>query len=232
MDVKKIKKVLNNKMMQLHDIVADMDGLLTELEDDYYRVSIFGSARIQENSDIYKQCYQLAFELGKEGADIVTGGGPGLMEAANKGSQDASNATRSIGLAIELPFESDANQHLDIKHEHKRFSSRLDEFMRLSHSIVVMPGGLGTVLELVYTWQLIQVGHIKPRPMILLGKDMWGGLVDWIKSVPTQRNLMSESDFDCLKITDSVEETIDFLRPDITKFNQARLEKIKQNAKK
>ena len=101
--------------------------------------------------------------------------------------------------------------------------------MRLSHAIIVMPGGLGTILELVYTWQLIQVGHIKPRPMILLGEDIWGGLVDWIKNVPTKRNLMSESDFDCLKVTDSVEETIELLRPDIKKFNQFKQERINKS---
>jgi len=215
---KKIKKLLNKKLHQLNEIVADISDTLTGLETDFYRVSIFGSARINESSPIYQDCYNLAYELGKEGVDIVTGAGPGIMEAANKGSKAASNATKSIGLAIQLPFESDANAHLDIKHEHKRFSSRLDEFMRITHSVVVVAGGVGTLLELFYTWQLMQVKHIAPRPFLLYGKDMWQGLMDWIEKEPLGRELISQGDFDSIKIVDSVEEVLEILKPEIDAF--------------
>ena len=218
-DNKKVKKILGKKMFQLNDIVADINGLLTEMETEFYRVSIFGSARIEADSEVYKQCYELAQALGKLGVDIVTGGGPGLMEAANKGSKEASTTTKSIGLAIELPFEADSNAHLDIKYAHRTFSSRLDEFMRLTHAVVVMAGGIGTLLELLYTWQLIQVDHIKPRPIILLG-DMWQGLVDWLREEPLARGLISESDMQNIQIVQSVDEVIELLKPELEAFQK------------
>jgi len=214
---KSIRKVLNQKIHQLNDIIADIDVLLTSMENEFYRVCIFGSARIKEDSTLYKQAYTLATELSKRGVDIVTGGGPGLMEAANKAAKDVGKTGRSIGLPIELPFESDANNHLDVKHNHKRFSSRLDEFMRISHAVIVTPGGIGTVLELFYTWQLMQVNHIKPRPIILMG-EMWDELLVWMKQWPLKENLMSESDFDQIYICKDVADVIAILEPKIMTF--------------
>ena len=171
---KKARKVLNKKIIQLNDIIADIDSLLTDLEVDFFRVSIFGSARLQPDSPLYKEVHDLAYNLALKGVDVVTGGGPGLMDAANKGAKDGGKKTRSIGLPIQLPHETTTNAHLDVKRHHKRFSSRLDEFMRISHAVVVTPGGIGTLLELFYTWQLIQVGHINPRPILLLNFILFG----------------------------------------------------------
>ena len=216
---KRVRKVLNQKMRQLYDIVADMDRLLTEMETDFYRVCIFGSARIGPDSKIYKQVEDLAEGLAKNGLDVVTGGGPGLMEAANKGAKKSSQGGRSLGLTIELPFESDANSHLDVKSQHRRFSSRLDEFMRLSHAVVVVPGGIGTLLELFYTWQLMQVNHIKPRPFLLLAvDDTWTTFMDWLRDHPLKQHLMSQSDMDAVKIVSSVDEVLAVLEPDIIRF--------------
>jgi len=215
---KKVRKVLNNKIQQLNDIIADFDILLTELENDFFRVCIFGSARIKQDSPFYKQVEDLAAALASQGVDIVTGGGPGLMEAANKGAKRSSNQSRSIGLPIELPFESDANSHLDVKHQHRRFSSRLDEFMRISHAVVITPGGIGTVLEMFYTWQLMQVGHIKPRPIILLGKDMWSELIEWLDKWPVRLDLMSTKDFATVRVFDTVDEVMGYLQPEIEAF--------------
>ena len=144
---KEVRKVLNKKIVKLNDIIDGIDSLLTKMETDYYRVSIFGSARLKPDTPLYKEVYDLAFQLAMRNADIVTGGGPGLMDAANKGAKDGGKKSRSIGLSIELPYETDANSHLDVKRNHKRFSSRLDEFMRISHAVVVTPGGIGTLLE-------------------------------------------------------------------------------------
>ena len=119
---KNIQKVLNDKIVKLNDIIADIDHLLTEMETDFYRVSIFGSARIKENTPAYKEVYDLAYQLSMRGVDIVTGGGPGLMSAANQGAKEGGEKSRSIGLAISLPFESSPNHHLDVKRQHKRFS--------------------------------------------------------------------------------------------------------------
>lgn len=215
---KRVRKVLNNKIQQLNDIIADIDMLLTEMETEFFRVCIFGSARINPGSPFYKQVEDLAAELASRGIDIVTGGGPGLMEAANKGAKAGSNKSRSIGLPIDLPFETDANSHLDVKHQHRRFSSRLDEFMRISHAVIVTPGGIGTCLELFYTWQLMQVGHIKQRPLILLGTKMWDGLMGWLAQQPLQQDLMSQRDFGMLKVVDSVEECLRVLEPEIERF--------------
>ena len=189
---REVQKVLNQKITQLNDIIADIDGILTKMETDFFRVSIFGSARLRPGSEQYQEVYDLAYQLSMRGVDIVTGGGPGLMEAASKGAQAGSKKTRSIGLHIELPFEVDPNRHLDVKRQHKRFSSRLDEFMRISHAVVVTPGGIGTLLELFYTWQLIQVKHIRKRPILMLGQgDMWSEFLQWIEKWPLALELLS-----------------------------------------
>lgn len=218
---KKVRKILTNKMRQMYDIIADIDSLLTEMETDFYRVCIFGSARIGPESRIYHQVEQLAEALAARGADIVTGGGPGLMEAANRGAKKGSQGALSIGLHIDLPFEADTNQHLDVKSQHKRFSSRLDEFMRITHAVVVVPGGIGTLLELLYTWQLMQVDHIKPRPLLLLAEDQfWETFLKWLADWPLARQLMSTNDFAKLQLVHSVDEVMKILEGEISKFRQ------------
>ena len=220
---KRVRKFLSKKIQQLNDIVADLDSLVTEIGSDYYRVSIFGSARIKEDSEEYRGVYNLAKMLAASGVDIVTGGGPGLMEAANAGAKEGSSQSRSFGLHIELPFEADTNSHLDVKYHHRRFSSRLDEFMRISHAVVVTPGGIGTLLELFYTWQLMQVDHIATRPLILMG-DMWKGLIDWLEAQPLKHRLMDQSDFDRLVFAKSSEEVLKHLEPSIKDFYQNKVE--------
>lgn len=216
----KVRKILTKKVRQMYDIVADVENLLTEMETDFYRVCIFGSARIAEESPVYHLVEDLAEALAQQGVDIVTGGGPGLMEAANKGAKKGSqDGARSIGLPIELPFESDANSHLDVKSHHRRFSSRLDEFMRLTHAVIVVPGGIGTLLELFYTWQLLQVSHIKDRPLILFATDhYWKDFLEWVKKYPIGKNLMSPSDFQKVQVVSSVQEVVTALIPDINQF--------------
>ena len=141
------------------------------------------------------------------------------MEAANKGAKAGSKGGWSIGLPIELPFESDANSHLDVKSQHRRFSSRLDEFMRLSHAVIIVPGGIGTLLELFYTWQLMQVNHIKPRPLVLLADDeSWLQLMEWLRTFPLANKLMSDRDFSMLKLAHSVDEVVKILEVDINRF--------------
>jgi hypothetical protein len=214
---KTVRKFLSKKIQQLNNIVADLDALVTEIGTDYFRVSIFGSARIKPNTEEYMEVYDLAKKLSKNNADIVTGGGPGLMEAANAGAKDGSSKSKSFGLHVDLPFETTPNEHLDITYHHKRFSSRLDEFMRISHAVIVTPGGIGTILELLYTWQLIQVSHISERPIILVGK-MWTGLLEWMKSEPLNKQLIDKSDFNNIKIVQNVDEVIILLKPLINKF--------------
>ena len=215
---KKVRKFLSKQIQQLNNIVADLDTVITDMGTEFYRVSIFGSARIKPDTKEYKGVYTLAKELAENGADIVTGGGPGLMEAANAGVKEGSSSkSKSFGIRIDLPFEATPNEHLDIKFYHKRFSSRLDEFMRISHAVVVTPGGIGTLLELLYTWQLIQVNHISERPIILVG-DMWNGFFDWIKSEPLKAQLLDKSDLDNIIIVKNVHEVTKLLKPEIKAF--------------
>jgi len=215
---KKVRRFLSKQIQQLNNIVADLDTVITDMGTEFYRVSIFGSARIKPDTKEYKGVYTLAKELAENGADIVTGGGPGLMEAANAGVKEGSSSkSKSFGIRIDLPFEATPNEHLDIKFYHKRFSSRLDEFMRISHAVVVTPGGIGTLLELLYTWQLIQVNHISARPIILVG-DMWNGFFDWIKSEPLKAQLLDKADLDNIIIVKNVHEVTKLLKPEIKAF--------------
>jgi uncharacterized protein (TIGR00730 family) len=208
--VKAKKKHLDERLRSLYNRAVLIERELRQLDDPFYRVCIFGSARIKPGSKEYKQAFELARFLSWEGIDILTGGGPGLMEAANMGAKLGQNERQtkslSFGLSIQLEWEPDVNSHLDIKRHHYKFSSRLDDFMRLSHSVIATPGGIGTVLEVFFTWQLIQVKHIEKRPIVLLDRDFWIGLFDWMKKHPLGRALVSPGDFDYITIVDTPEE--------------------------
>lgn len=220
---KALRKHLDERLINLYNRTALLEKELIGLSDNkFYRTCIFGSARIKADTKLYKDVSNLARYLAWEGIDVLTGGGPGLMEAANHGAafgrQERKTRSMSYGLSIELPFEPDANMHLDVKRHHHKFSSRLDDFMRLSHSIVVTPGGIGTVLELFFAWQLIQVKHIETRPIVLLDKEFWNGLLDWMNNFPLGRKLVSPGDFDVIKIVDTPEEAAELIVADHRQF--------------
>lgn len=187
--------------------------------DPHYRVAIFGSARIREGDREYRDVFSIAQALAESGFDVVTGGGPGLMDAANRGHKSAGSGTHSIGLNISLPHEQVANPYLDIKHEFNRFSSRLDSFMALSDAVIVAPGGIGTLLELFYAWQLVQVEHICETPIILFGQ-MWSGFFEWFKSEVLSRGLAGERDMRMVFHVSSVENVIGLVR----RMHEDRLE--------
>jgi uncharacterized protein (TIGR00730 family) len=190
-----------------------LEAELRALENTNFRVCIFGSARIKPQDPVYRDVFRLAQSLSERGADVVTGGGPGLMAAANRGTLAAKHRrARSYGLPLDLPsLIEPANRHLDYSSAHKRFSSRLDEFIRLTHAVVVAPGGIGTLLELMYVWQLLQLRTIDPRPTILMGKEYWGGLLEWMKSAPVALRLADPRDLECLSLVDSPEEALAIL---------------------
>ena len=132
------------------------------------------------------------------------------MEAANMGAklgqQEKHSKSLSIGISIQLDTEVKPNKHLDINRHHYRFSSRLDDFMRLSHAMVVTPGGIGTILELFFSWQLVQRHHLSKRPIVLLGKKFWQGLLEWVRNNPLAAGMMDPPDFDFIYLVDSPEE--------------------------
>ncbi len=166
---------------------------------DYFRVAIFGSSRIEVGDVIYEEVRRLAMLLGENRIDVITGGGPGLMKAANEGhkmgtEKNPANNALSIGIGVKLPWDQKFNDGVEYKEKFNRFSKRLDEFMLLSNAVIVTPGGLGTLLELFYTWQLAQVRHICNIPIILMG-DEWEGLLRWIKEEPLKKNYLDEADY-------------------------------------
>ncbi len=209
MPFKNTKTKLKFKVNQFSLFNSKSKTVEDELKIDQFRVSVFGSARIQENDKVYKQVKDLSKMIGEQGFDIVTGGGPGLMSAANLGHEegDRKNKADSIGLTIRLPWETDDNKHLEIKKHFNRFSDRLDNFMALSNVVVVTPGGIGTCLELFYTWQLIQVRHICPIPVILIG-DMWKELINWVKAYPLKKGLISPEDMNCIYVVKDNKEAM------------------------
>lgn len=174
-----------------------------------FRVSIFGSARTKKSNKEYQQVYELAKMLGQRDIDVVTGGGPGMMEAANKGHKAGSKLTHahSIGLGVKLPKVQKFNKSVDFREKFDNFSDRLDEFMLLSHAVIVTPGGVGTLLELMYTWQLVQVSKINHIPIILMG-DMWKGLVKWIKNFPLKKEYLTQRDINMLFVAKTPEDAI------------------------
>ena len=172
-----------------------------ELKTGDFRVAIFGSARIKEGDEVYQEVFELAKAIGQHGYDVVTGGGPGLMEAGNRGHAegDKEGKAESIGLNIELPFEQTNNEYVEFVKNFEKFSDRLDTFMKLSNVFVVTPGGVGTMLEFFFTWQLLQVGKMDYKPIILVG-EMWEKLIHWIIDYALKDSLMSSSDFDYIYI--------------------------------
>jgi len=179
-----------------------------------FRVVIFGSARIHPESPYYQQIHDLAKMIAHEGMDVVTGGGPGLMDAASSGHQagNGKRTSHSIGLPIIMPGRPEAaNKHLDIKKDFHRFSARLDTFMSLANCIVVAPGGVGTMLELMYTWQLMQVKFTCPIPIILLG-DMWPEFLTWIERWQLTPGLIDLKDLNFIHLAKTTDEAMRVIR--------------------
>lgn len=172
-------------------------------------VSIFGSARTNSNHPVYHQTVAIAEKMVKHGFGVITGGGPGLMEAANKGAQQGGGT--SVGLNIELPFEQNNNPYIDKDKilNFDYFFVRKVMFVKYSQAFVVMPGGFGTLDELFEALTLIQTKKIRKFPIVLFGSDFWSGLIDWIKkTLLAEYENVSPEDLDLIKIVDDVDEAV------------------------
>ncbi len=204
-------------------------GVSAEIENEiarsHFRVAIFGSARLKEGDPVYRMVYNLSRLLAAEGMDIVTGGGPGLMDAASKGHHAGRGPAplHSIGLNIRLPKEQKDAFHLDLKKDFSRFSERLDHFMVLSNAAVIAPGGIGTLLEFFYTWQLMQVRHVCHIPLILLG-EMWAELVDWIRNRPIRDGLLDEEDVKLIFLAKDCSEAFSIVRAAFEDYRKGQRE--------
>jgi uncharacterized protein (TIGR00730 family) len=187
-----------------------------------YRVSIFGSARIRPRTKAYAETRQLARALAAMGCDIITGGGPGLMQAANEGAR-AARRGRSYGIRVDLPFEQQSNAFVTESFEHETFFTRLHQFVITSDAFVVTPGGIGTVLETMMIWQLLQVRHLTDTPLVLVGR-MWPGLVDWARTAmlsPTPP-LASGKDLEIPVCVDDGDAALAIVRAHHRKWKAAR----------
>jgi uncharacterized protein (TIGR00730 family) len=175
-----VKQILTDAVLGLWDVVNNLTRLKPSRRE-RYRVTIFGSARAQAGTFAYEETKRLAAALADMGCDIITGGGPGLMQAANEGAASTPERSRSIGIRVDLPFEQDVNAFVGMAFEHRTFFTRLHQFVLTSDAFIVAPGGIGTVLETMMIWQLLQVGHVADAPLILVGR-MWPALVEWART--------------------------------------------------
>jgi uncharacterized protein (TIGR00730 family) len=214
--------ILDKAIYQLWDTINDLDQIQPE-HVEHYRVSIFGSSRIRRGDPIYEGVKKLSAELARMGVDIVTGGGPGLMEAANAGAVEGQTEShsRSYGLAIHLPQEEGANPFVNKVFRHRTFFSRLHHFVRLSSAFIVVEGGIGTALELFMVWQLLQVKHVTEHPLILVG-TMWNGLIDWIQGTMVERGLVSPTDLNVVSVVATAEEAIPIIRASYERFKEEK----------
>jgi uncharacterized protein (TIGR00730 family) len=215
-----VKQVLVQSVFGLWDIVNNLTRL-RPTGHERYRVTIFGSARARPGSFVYDEVKRVAAALAEMGCDIITGGGPGLMQAANEGaaSVNAPERNRSVGIRVDLPFEQEVNPFVEAVFEHRTFFTRLHQFVLMSDAYVVTPGGIGTVLELMLIWQLLQVKHIHDTPLILVG-NMWSGLVDWARShlLKTQPPLANPEDLTIPRCVDTADEAVALFREHHTKW--------------
>jgi uncharacterized protein (TIGR00730 family) len=172
-------------------------------------VTIFGSARVGRDDEAYATAVEVGRLLGDAGFTIITGGGPGIMEAGNRGAKEAGAA--SVGLNIELPFEQHVNPYVDVEVDFRYFFVRKTMLVKYAQAFVIFPGGFGTMDELFEALTLIQTGKIRDFPIVLFGSDYWGGLLDWVRSAMISEGKASEADLGLLSLTDSPAEARDLI---------------------
>lgn len=171
-------------------------------------VSIFGSSRLKEDSAYYQMATRISYELTRMGFGVITGGGPGVMEAGNRGAQLGEG--KSVGLCISLPFEEEPNRYVDDAYTIKfnYFFARKVMFVKYAQGFVVFPGGLGTLDEFFEALTLIQTEKINPFPVVLVGTEYWSGLVTWMKETMVANGTISDSDMDLFHLTDDEDEAV------------------------
>ncbi|MGQ0632298.1 MAG: TIGR00730 family Rossman fold protein [Sporichthyaceae bacterium] len=182
-------------------------GLLAELGPG---ITVFGSARTPPDHPEYELARQLGFKLAKAGYAVITGGGPGVMEAANKGCVEAEGT--SVGLGIELPFEQGLNSYVDMGIDFRYFFVRKTMFLKYAQGFVFMPGGFGTLDELFEALVLVQTGKVTRFPVVLMGSDYWSGLLDWVSTTMVEAGKISPQDLDLIEITDDVDRVVAIMK--------------------
>ncbi|WP_028950095.1 TIGR00730 family Rossman fold protein [Sulfurihydrogenibium subterraneum] len=204
-----INELKKEESWRLFKIIGDfIDGF--EVMPDYQpSVTVFGSSRVKEGNNYYDSARQLGFKLAKKGFTIVTGGGPGIMEAANRGAFEAGG--NSIGLNIKLPKEQKPNPYLTLTLNFNYFFARKVMLVKYATAFVLFPGGYGTLDEIFETLTLIQTKKLKPFPLILFGKEYWDGLLQWLKKNVLEIGYIDEEDLEIFKIMDNIDEVVDYI---------------------
>jgi uncharacterized protein (TIGR00730 family) len=172
-------------------------------------VSVFGSARTAPDQPMYAAARELAARLADAGLAVITGGGPGIMEAANRGAAEVGGL--SVGLGIELPFESGLNSYVNLGINFRYFFTRKTMFVKYAQGFVVMPGGFGTFDELFEALTLVQTRKVTSFPVVLFGSSYWQGLLDWLRTSALEHGAVSAKDIDMLQVTDSIEEAVEIM---------------------
>lgn len=191
---------------RLFKILAEFVDGFESLADLYPAVSIFGSARVRPGDEIYERTVTIARKLAQSGFHVITGGGPGIMEAGNKGAKEG--GAKSVGLNIELPLEQEPNPFATTRLFFQYFFVRKVMFVKYAQAYIGMPGGFGTLDEIFEALTLIQTKRIKPFPVILVGRDHWSGIMDWIRNVLLSGKYISREDLDLVTVLDDPDEVV------------------------
>ncbi len=205
-----IDALSTNESWRIFHIMAEFVEGIESLSEIGNAVTIFGSARVKPDNPYYKKAEYLAHRLAEEGFAILTGGGPGIMEAGNKGAAEAGG--KSVGMNIQLPFEQKPNPYANINLAYKYFFIRKVMFLKYAMAYVVLPGGYGTLDELFEALTLIQTKRIKSFPVVLMGSEYWGGLLDWLKGTMLREANISDSDLLIMDIIDDPEEVVKYIK--------------------
>ena len=195
------------RVMRIQAEFVEGFGLLAELGK---AVSVFGSARTQPGSSEYQLAEEVASGLVKAGYAVITGGGPGIMEGANKGTADAGGV--SVGLGIELPMEAGLNDYVNVGVEFRYFFVRKTVFVKYSQAFVVLPGGFGTLDELFEALTLVATGKITKFPIVLVGRDYWAGLLDWLKTTMQESGKIRPDELTLLRLADEPDEVVKIIK--------------------
>jgi hypothetical protein len=204
-----INEMKKEESWRLFKIIGDFIDGFEVMPNFLPSVTIFGSARVEEGNKYYEAARELAFKLSKKGFSIVTGGGPGIMEAANRGAFEAGG--NSIGLNIKLPKEQKPNKYLTEILNFNYFFSRKVMLVKYATAFVLFPGGFGTLDELTETLTLIQTKKLKPFPVILYGNEYWNGFVQWVNDVVAKDGYINKEDTELFKQMDNIDEIVDYI---------------------
>jgi uncharacterized protein (TIGR00730 family) len=191
-------------------IMAEFVDAFETMSHIHNAVSIFGSARVKPEDEYYQKAEKLARLLAQNGFNVITGGGPGIMEAANKGACEGGG--KSVGMNIRLPFEQKPNPYANVHIDYKYFFIRKVMFVKYAIAYVVLPGGYGTIDELFEALTLIQTKRIKSFPVILMGSEYWRGLLDWLKKTMQQEDKILPADLDLIQVIDDPEEAVKLIK--------------------